>query len=45
VPTKLTARQKKLLEELGQTLGSEQLGDSRGFFDKLADALGDALGG
>lgn len=45
VPTKLTPRQKKLLEELGETLGTDQLGDSRGFFDKLADALGDALGG
>lgn len=45
VPTKLTARQKKLLQELGETLGTEQLGDSRGFFDKLADAFGDAFGG
>ena len=44
VPTKLTARQRKLLEELGESLGSEQLGDNRGFFDKLADAIGDAFG-
>lgn len=45
VPTKLTPRQKKLLQELGETLGTEQLGNSRGFFDKLADAIGDAFGG
>ena len=45
VPTKLTAQQKKLLQELGQSLGTEQLGDDRGFFDKLADAIGDAFNG
>jgi molecular chaperone DnaJ len=45
VPTKLTPRQKGLLQQLGETLGSEQLGDERGFFDKLADAIGDAFGG
>lgn len=45
VPTKLNARQRKLLKELGETLGTENLGDERTFFDKLADAIGDALGG
>lgn len=45
VPTQLTAKQKKLLEELGETLGTPKLGDERGFFDKLADALGDAFNG
>lgn len=45
VPTKLSARQKRLLAELGESLGTENLGDDRGFFDKLADAIGDALGG
>ncbi|MEA3337666.1 MAG: molecular chaperone DnaJ [Chloroflexota bacterium] len=44
VPTKLTSDQKKLLNKLGDSLGTEQLGDDRGFFDKLADAIGDALG-
>ncbi|MCS6845308.1 MAG: molecular chaperone DnaJ [Caldilineales bacterium] len=43
VPTKLTPRQRKLLQELGETLGTENLGDSRGFFDKLADAIGDLV--
>ncbi len=45
VPTKLTAGQKKLMQELGESLGSDNLGADRGFFDKLADAIGDALGG
>jgi molecular chaperone DnaJ len=45
VPTQLTAKQKKLLEELGLSLGTPKLGDDRGFFDKLADALGDAFNG
>jgi molecular chaperone DnaJ len=44
VPTQLNAKQKKLLEELGETLGTPKLGDERGFFDKLAGALGDAFG-
>ena len=45
VPTQLTPKQKKLLEELGETLGTPKLGDERGFFDKLAGALGDAFNG
>jgi molecular chaperone DnaJ len=44
VPNQLTARQKKLLEELGETLGTPKLGDERGFFDKLAGAFSDAFG-
>jgi len=45
VPTQLTAKQKKLLEELGESLGTPKLGDERGFFDKLAGAFSDAFGG
>ena len=45
VPTQLTPSQKKLLEELGESLGTPKLGAERGFFDKLADALGDAFNG
>ena len=44
VPNQLNAKQKKLLEELGETMGTPKLGDERGFFDKLAGALGDAFG-
>ena len=44
VPTQLTPKQKKLLEELGETLGTPKLGDERGFFDKLAGAFSDAFG-
>jgi molecular chaperone DnaJ len=44
VPTQLTAKQKKLLEELGESLGTPKLGDERGFFDKLAGAFNDAFG-
>ena len=44
VPTQLNARQKKLLEDLGETLGTPNVGDERGFFDKLAGALNDAFG-
>lgn len=43
VPVHLTAKQKKLLEELGETLGTPKLGDERGFFDKLAGAFSDAF--
>lgn len=43
VPVHLTAKQKKLLEELGETLGTPRLGDERGFFDKLAGAFSDAF--
>lgn len=45
VPTQLNAKQKKLLEELGESLGTPKLGDERGFFDKLAGAFSDAFGG
>ncbi|MER2599482.1 MAG: molecular chaperone DnaJ [Caldilineales bacterium] len=44
-PTQLNGKQKKLMEELGETLGTPNLGSDRGFFDKLADALNDAFGG
>lgn len=43
VPAHLTPKQKKLLEELGETLGTPKLGDERGFFDKLAGAFSDAF--
>jgi molecular chaperone DnaJ len=40
-PTKLSADQKKLMAELGKTLGKEVIQQQdRGFFDKLKDALG-----
>ena len=45
VPNQLTPKQKKLLEELGESLGTPKLGTDRGFFDKIADALGDAFNG
>lgn len=44
VPTKLTRRQRELLEELGQSLGTDKLGKEKGFFDKVLDVLGEALG-
>jgi molecular chaperone DnaJ len=44
VPTKLTAKQRELLSELGQSLGTQKLGREKGFFDKVLDVLGDALG-
>jgi molecular chaperone DnaJ len=44
VPTRLTDRQQQLLTELGTSLGSEKLGEEKGFFDKVLDVLGDALG-
>ena len=40
VPTKLTERQRKLLEELAETLGTEVGGGKRGVFDWINDALG-----
>ena len=41
VPTKLSERQRQLLMELGQTLGSEVTPQSgRGFMDRLKEALG-----
>ena len=45
VPEKLTAKQRKMLEELGESLGLESLGkNTRNLFEKLIDAVGDALG-
>jgi molecular chaperone DnaJ len=44
VPTKLTQRQQELLLELGGSLGSENLGQEKGFFDKVLDVIGEALG-
>ncbi len=45
VPDKLNDRQRKLLQELGATLGLESLGkDNRGLFERLLDAVGDAFG-
>jgi molecular chaperone DnaJ len=44
VPDKLNDKQRKLLKELGETLGLESLGkDNRGLFEKLLDAVGDAF--
>lgn len=40
VPTRLTADQRKLMEQLAQTLGSDVLPQERGFFDKLKEVLG-----
>jgi molecular chaperone DnaJ len=40
-PTKLSAKQKELLAELGKTLGKEVVQQSeKGFFDKFKEALG-----
>jgi molecular chaperone DnaJ len=45
VPEKLTDKQRKLLQELGETLGIESLGkDNRTLFEKILDGIGDALG-
>jgi molecular chaperone DnaJ len=45
VPEKLSDKQKKLLKELGDSLGLESLGkDNRSLFEKLIDAVGSALG-
>jgi molecular chaperone DnaJ len=45
VPEKLTEKQRKLLQELGETLGMESLNkDSRSLFEKILDGIGDALG-
>ncbi len=44
VPTQLTQRQQELLTELGQSLGSDKLGKEKGFFDKVLDVIGEALG-
>ncbi len=45
VPEKLNDKQRKLLKELGESLGLESLGkDNRNLFEKLIDAVGNALG-
>lgn len=45
VPERLNDRQKKLLHELGESLGLESLGkDSRNLFERLIDSVGNALG-
>jgi molecular chaperone DnaJ len=44
VPDRLNEKQRKLLKELGETLGLESLGkDNRGLFEKFLDAVGDAF--
>ena len=44
VPDKLDRKQRKLLEELGESLGMESLGkDNRNLFEKFLDAVGDAF--
>ena len=46
VPDKLNEKQRKLLKELGESLGLESLGkDNRSLFEKFVDAVGDAFGG
>lgn len=46
VPDKLNEKQRKLLKELGESLGLESLGkDNRNLFEKFVDAVGDAFGG
>ena len=41
VPTRLSERQRELLAELGETLGSDVTPQSgRGFFDRLKETLG-----
>ncbi|MGQ9840635.1 MAG: molecular chaperone DnaJ [Anaerolineae bacterium] len=45
VPEKLNDKQRRLLKELGETLGLESLGkDNRTLFEKFVDAVGNALG-
>ena len=40
VPNRLTAEQRKLFEQLAQTLGSEVRPQERSFLDKLKEVLG-----
>ena len=40
VPTRLTAEQRKLFEQLAVSLGSEVRPQERGFFDWLKETLG-----
>jgi molecular chaperone DnaJ len=45
VPERLNDKQRKLLKELGDSLGLESLGkDNRNLFERFMDAVGDALG-
>jgi molecular chaperone DnaJ len=45
VPERLNDKQRKLLMELGQSLGLESLGkDNRNLFEKFLDSVGNALG-
>jgi len=45
VPERINEKQRKLLQELGESLGLESLGkDNRSLFEKLLDAVGDAFG-
>ncbi len=45
VPERLNDKQRKLLEELGESLGIEALNkDSRSLFEKILDAVGNAFG-
>lgn len=45
VPDRLDDKQRKLLAELGETLGMESLGkDTRNIFEKFLDAVGNAFG-
>lgn len=45
VPDRLNDKQRKLLKELGESLGLESLGkDNRSLFEKFLDAVGNALG-
>ena len=40
IPTRLTADQRQLFEQLAKTLGSEVRPQERGFFDRLKEVLG-----
>jgi molecular chaperone DnaJ len=45
IPARLTDRQRQLFQELSETLGKEVIPQAeRGFFERIKDALGDALG-
>ena len=40
IPSRLSSEQRKLFEQLAETLGSEVLPQERSFFDVLRDVLG-----
>jgi molecular chaperone DnaJ len=40
VPQKINAEQRKLFEQLAETMGSEVQPQERGFLDKLREVLG-----